>query len=203
VSGDDFSDLAALWSAPAPPAERGELERLARQTPRRARLAQGAEFGFAALIALCIAGAMLWRLGPATLLIGSLILLLLGWSAWNRDRLARLAMLVDRSDRPSFVASLVHAKQAELRRSTIGLALIVPGAILATLLSYVLQMGAAPPTFADFVSTVVLTPRGLFAFLLLGGAVALLTLSHLRLIEELARLHALALDYAEEAQRED
>jgi hypothetical protein len=202
LKGEEFSDLAALWCAPAPPAERSELEQLARRTPGRARLVLVAEIAFAAIIALCIAAAMVWRLGPATLLTGSLILLLLGWSAWSRHRLGSLAMLADRSDRLAFVGSLVRAKEAELRRSAIGLALILPGTMLATMLSFQVQVGDAQLSFAEFIPQVMLTLRGILALALLGSAITLLTLAHLRLIGELTRLHALAREYAEEARLE-
>jgi hypothetical protein len=202
LSGEEFSDLAALWSAPAAAAEQSEIERLARQTPARARLVQAAELGFAAIISLCIAAAMMSRLGPATLLTGSLILGLIGWSAWNRHRLSNLALLIDRSDRAAFVDSLIRAKEAELRRSTLGLALILPGTLLASVLGFLLQTDGAQLSFAEFIPGVMLTLRGFTALAFLGSAIALLTLSHLRLIGELARLHALARDYADEARFE-
>lgn len=202
MTGEEFSDLAALWSTPGPAAEQSELERLVRQTPRRARLVQAAELVFAAIIALCIAAATVWRPGLPTLLTGSAILLLLGWSAWSRHRLSNLAMLIDRSDRPAYVGSLIRAKEAELRRSAIGLALVPPGVVLTALLSFFVQADGAQASFAEFVPQVMLTLRGLVAFAVLGSAITLLTLAHLRLIGELARLHAVARDYVEEGRLE-
>lgn len=200
MTGDDCSDLAALWSAPAPAAEQREWERLARSTPRRARTVQAAELIFVFIIGACIVAAIVWRLGPGTVLTGSLILLLLGWSAWNRHRLTEIALLIDGSDRASFMASLVRAKEAELRRSAIGLALILPGTLLSAALSYLVQADAAQVSFARFLPDVLLTTRGMVAIAFLGSAMMLLTLAHLRLAGELARLRELRSDYADETR---
>lgn len=199
MNADEFGDLAALWNAPARAAELSELEQIARKTPARARLVQASELALAAIVAICVAAAMMWRAAPATLFVGSSFLLLLGWSAWSRHRLADLALLVDRSDRSTFLSSVIRAKEAELRRSAIGLALMLPAVLLVMVLSYLVQsVGQQATSFAEFMPEVMLTLRGGIALVVLAGAICLLTVSHLRLIGELARLHELARDYAEE-----
>jgi hypothetical protein len=74
--------------------------------------------------------------------------------------------------------------------------------MLATMLSFQVQVGDAQLSFAEFIPQVMLTLRGILALALLGSAITLLTLAHLRLIGELTRLHALAREYAEEARLE-
>lgn len=191
MNGEDIGELAALWSTPAPETEQREWEAIARRTPRRAWLVQASELGFVAIIALCIIAAMIWRMGAATLATGSIILLLLAWSAWNRHQLARSAMATNPAGRAAFLACLVQAKEAELRRSAIGLALILPGAVLAALLGFAVQVDPVQVSFAAFLPQVMLTARGIVALAFLGGAVMMLTLTHLRLAGELARLRAL------------
>jgi hypothetical protein len=142
LTNEEYLQLASLWTTPPPLAEREALARLARRTPRIARWVQYGELGVVLLLAAAIGAAVVWRLGADTLLLGSLILLLLAWSAWKRHRLADQALLIDRSDRFSYLSSLVRAKEAELTRSAIGLALILPGTLLATILAHVVYVDA-------------------------------------------------------------
>ena len=84
---DDYNELAALWSAPPRQEEQRELEQLAQRTVRRARLVQWGELIVVIGLAGLVTGAMLLHLAPTTILMGSLLLLLLGWSAWKRHHL--------------------------------------------------------------------------------------------------------------------
>ncbi len=194
-------DLAALWSASAP-IDDAELARLARRTPRRARLTQWGELVAVALLAVVIILAMVWNLAPATVLTGSIVLLLLAWSAWKRHHLTNLAMLLDDTDRLSFIRSLVRAKEAEIDRSAIGLALILPGTIITLLLFFSLRVPSGDQDLAAFLAGVLTTPRGIVSLGFLLCALLLLCLSHIRLLHELQRLRQLHEDYLE-AERSD
>lgn len=193
--GEEYRDLAALWAAPEPVQERDELARLARRTPWLARAAQYGDLAVVALLSSAIGAAIVWRLGPVTLLIGSLVLLILSVSAWKRHRLANVAMLVDTSDRFSFICSLVRAKEAELERSALSLALVPPALVTAMLLGYALQAAPGDPDALAYLSALLVTPRSLVSLAFLGCALLLLVMSHLRLIRELRRLRELRDDY--------
>jgi hypothetical protein len=202
LTGDEYSELAALWSAPPRQEEQRELERLARRTPSLARLGQWGELAVGLILAGIISASIVLHLGAATALTGSLILLLLGWSSWKRHHLGNIALLIDGQDRLSFVQSSLRAKEAELNRSALGLALILPGTLLMMLLGFSLREGEANGGALAFLWTVLSTPRGLTAAAFLLCAVLLLSLSHIRLQGELVRLRALRDDYADEVRQD-
>lgn len=192
MRADEYQELAALWSASAPPSDEAELQRLARRTPRLARVAQWGEIGAVLLLAGTITASILLNLGPAAMLVGSLILLLLAWSAWKRHRLGTLALLIDEGDRLSFVRSTLRAKEAELDRSALGLALIVPGMFLTMLLGFSLREGgSAEADLVAFLVAILTTPQGMVVVGFLLCALMILSLSHVRLLGELSRLREL------------
>lgn len=201
MTADDDSRLAALWSAPPLQEEQRELEQLARRTPGIARATQWGELAVVGGIALAIAAAVVLRFAAASVLIAGLLLLLLGWSAWKRHRLADQAMLIDDHDRLAFVSSGVRAKEAEVRRSAIGLALALPGTVLMMLL-YFSMNAAADSDFLAFVGDAASRPRGVIGLAALLALMLLAGRSHLRLLAELARLRSLREEYAEEARQD-
>lgn len=191
-------ELAALWST-ASATDDLEFARLARRTPRLARVALWGELAMVALLGGTVALAIVWNLGATTLLVGSLILLLLAWSAWKRHHLGIVALLIDERDRVSFIRSSVRAKEAELNRSALGLALILPGTLLTMLLGFSLR-DEDGGELAAFIAAIVTTPRGLIALGFLLCALMILSVSHIRLAGELARLRVLQEDYVREEQ---
>jgi len=195
-------ELAALWSASAPADEELDLARLARRTPRLARVTLWGELAAVVLLAATIISSIAWNLGPATLLTGSLVLLLLAWSAWKRHHLGNIAMLVEEQDRLSFILSLVRSKEAELDRSALGVALILPGTVITWLLALALEAPHGEVGLAAFLAAVLTTPRGLVMLGFLLCALTLICLSHIRLIGELQRLRRLRDDYVEAARRD-
>lgn len=195
-------DLAALWSAPPPPAEERELARLARRTPRLARLALWGDIVAGALLAGIILFSMTMNLGPATLVTGGIVLLLLAWSVWKRNRLRNIGLLIDERDRLLFIRSLVRAKEADLDRSALGLALILPGTLITLLLAFALRVPGGDGGLATFLAAVLTSPRGLLALGFLLCALVIFCLSHIRLAGELERLRRLQGEY-EEAVRSD
>ncbi len=203
LTHEEYQELAAVWGDSALPRDRHELQRMARRTPRLARMVQWGELlAVVGLLAVAILASIVWRLGAATLLTGSLILLLLAWSAWKRHHFGNIALMLEEGDRLSFLRSVVRAKEAELNRSAIGLALILPGTLLTMLLGFSLRQGSGDQELAAFLGAVVSTPRGLICLAFLACALLLLSLSHLRLLAELKRLRGLREDYAEEAHRD-
>jgi len=202
LTHEEYQELAAAWGDSALPDDRRELQRMARRTPRLARMVQWGELAVVALLGVTILASIVWRLGAATLLTGSMILLLLAWSAWKRHHFGNIALMLEEGDRLSFLRSLVRAKEAELNRSAIGLALILPGTLLTMLLGFSLRQGPGDQELAAFLGAVVSTPRGLICLAFLACALLLLSLSHLRLLAELKRLRGLREDYADEEHRD-
>lgn len=200
MTGDEYRDLAALWSASAADGDRRDFARAAKRTPRLARTVIWGELGIVVLLAGTILLAIVWNLGAGTLLVGSLILVMLAWSAWKRHRLGNIVLLSDERDRLSFLRSSVDGKQAELNRSALGLALILPGTLLTMLLGFTLRGEQGEGELAAFLSAVLTTPRGLVSLGFLLCALLLLSVSHLRLSSELKRLRELSEDYANEAE---
>lgn len=203
LTRDEYRELASLWGDAAPLDDQQEVARLALATPRRARMAQWGELAVVALLFAAIGASIVWSLGPATMLTGGLLLVLLGWSAWKRHHLANVALLIDQSDRLSFVRSSVRAKEAELRRSGLGLALILPGVVIALLWGFSLRYPDGEGQLAAFLLEVVTAPRGLITYGCVLAAVVVLSLMHRRLRAELAELRRLQQQYADEARKDD
>jgi hypothetical protein len=198
---DDDSYLAALWSAPPPREEQREAEHLARRTPGFARAAQWGELAVVGGIALAIIGAVALRFAAESMLTGGLLLLLLGWSAWKRHQLANQALLIDDHNRLAFVSSGISAKEAEVRRSAIGFALVLPGALLMMLL-YFSMNSAGDKDFLAFVGEAISRPRGMIGLAALLGVMLLVARSHRRLLAELTGLRSLREEYAREARQD-
>lgn len=201
MTGEEHRELAALWNAAPPPAEEDRVARLARRTPALARLTQLGEAATMIMMVLAIIGAIIWRLGTETVVTGSLVAVLLGWSVWKRHRLARLARVTDCSDRFSFMCATVRAKEVQLDRSAVALALMLPLTLLALLFGYALQAQVGADILA-FLPAALTAPRALLPLGLLAAAVLLMTVSHLRLLKELTRLRALRDDYLAELSRD-
>lgn len=202
MTNDEYNELAAVWGASERPDDRRELERLARRTPRLARMVQWGELTAVAVLGSGIVTSIVLRLGPASLLTGSLLLLLLGWSAWKRHKLSNMTLLIEASDRLAFVRTMVRAKEAELNRSAIGLAMVPPGIVLTLLLAFAVRGGPGEGELLAFLSEVVVTPRGLIGFVFLACVVVALAVGHRRRAAELKRLRQLRDEYEAEADRE-
>jgi hypothetical protein len=164
---------------------------------------QWAELLVVALLFGAIAASMLWSLGTSTIITGGLLLVLLGWSAWNRHHLAKGALLIDQRDRLSFIHSSVRAKEAELRRSGLGLALILPGVVIVLLWGFSLRHPDGAADLGAFIVSVVTSPRGLVTYGCVLAAVMILSVAHARLREELAQLRRLQEQYADEQRKDD
>jgi hypothetical protein len=203
LNREEYRELAHLWGDAAPVRDQEEVARLARATPRRARLAQWGELAVGVLLFAGIGGSIIWSLGPATMLTGGLLLALLGWSAWKRHHLTNVTLLIDESDRLAFVRSSARAKEAELRRSGLGLAMIPPGFVITTLWGFSLRHPDGNVELDDFLIASASTPRGMIILGCVVAAVVVLSVSHVRVRRELAQLRALQQQYTDEARRDD
>ena len=202
MTRDEYRELAALWGDSTPADDQREVEQLALRTRGRARMAQWGELAVVALLFAGIAAAIMWNSGPATLLTGGLLLVLLAWSGWKRHRLADVALMIDERDRLSFIRSSVMAKAAELRRSALGLALILPGIVISMLWGFSLLYPGGE-NFFSVLAAVMTSPRKLAVFGLVFVAVLILSRSHMRIRRELTQLRRLQEEYCIEARRDD
>lgn len=175
---------------------------MARRTPKVARFTQWGELAVALLLAGTIILAIFLHLGPATVLTGGLVLFLLGWSSWKRHHLANLALLVDERDRRSFIRSSLQAKEAELRRSALGLALLLPSVLLSLLLTFAMRHPTGQGALGPFLLEALSNRRGLVVIGFVAAALLILARSHRRVRREVAALALLQLDYEQEAARE-
>jgi hypothetical protein len=203
LTRDEHNELADLWGGSGPAGDRDEVARMARAIPRRARIAHVGELAVVALLCAGIVGSILWSRGPATILTGGLLLVLLGWSARKRHYLGKVALLIDDSDRLTFVRSSVRAKEAELRRSGLGLAMIVPGFVIAVLLGFSLQGHRGADDVGAFLLASASSPRGIIVLACVAAAAVLLSRSHVRVREELAHLRQLERQYLDEERSGD
>jgi hypothetical protein len=203
VTRDEYRELADLWGDAAPVGDQQEVARLAAATPRRARLTQWGELAVVVLLFLGIGASIVWNMGSATMLTGGLLLVLLGWSAWKRHHLANVTLLIDQSDRLSFIRSSVRAKEAELRRSGLGLALVLPGVVIGLLWGFTLRYPEGERELGSFLWSAVTAPRGLITYGCVIAAVLILGGLHRRLRTELAQLRRLQEEYADEARKDD
>lgn len=196
----DFDDVTALWQQEPSAAESRAFEQLARQASRKARLMQYAEVGLGAVLIACVLIALSFDAAPATVAIGALIVLAVGWSAWSRNFAAEVRRIVDTSDRERLLDSAVEDARRRLRHSTIGILLLPPGFLLGVLLKYSLgSQGDLGGFFRSFLASLA-GGWGLFSLLLVLLALAYFVRGNLRLRRDLARLDELRLGYREEAR---
>jgi len=203
MTRDEHRELAHLWGESSPVGDEEEVARLARAIPRRARIAQWGELAVVALLCAGILGAVMWSRGPVTVLTGGVLLVLLGWSARKRHHLGNVALLIDDTDRLTFVRSSVCAKEAELRRSGLGLALIVPGFVIAVLLGISVQNPQGTIDIGASLLTAAGSMRGIISLACVAAAAIVLSRSYMRVRSELARLRQLERQYSDEELSDD
>ncbi len=203
MTGIDLEEYAALWQAEPTAEEEREFQALADGASRRAQFVQYAEHGLALLLLVAVLIAVVMAPAPATIAIGVLSIAALTWSSWRRHLLTQIALLVETSDRGRIVADAMIAARANLRRSTLGLWLYVPGILLGALLTHSFNQGGDLSDFTDvFLRGALVWPEGfaiLFLLLVLGLQ---LVRTNIGFRKELQRLESLQADYREEAKRD-
>ncbi len=200
MSAVDLDDFGALWREEAPEPAATEFEPIVRATVRRARLFQYAEIGMSGLLLVAITVALLLEATPATAAIVAIIALATLWSSWKRHLLMDVALLVDGSSREAYVESARRAAEAQLKRSSLGLWLLIPGFALGLLLKHSLMSGGRlagfVPAFLDSLAT---SPSAIATVAALLALFAWLVRGNLRLRAEVQRLRTLADAYDREA----
>lgn len=198
MNRDEWKDVAELWTDETSTSEAALVEALAPRAAARARLIQRSELAVSLLLAVAVVGAVVLRPGPAVWLTGGAVLLALAWSSWRRHQLATLSLLIDRSGRRTFIESAFAAKQAQVRRSRIGLVLLFPGSLAALLLVDTLRGGSLLRDPASAAATLFDSGGDFVAPLLLVALALHLIRSHRALTRELGRLEELAAAYVHE-----
>lgn len=160
MNDEEFGRLAALWQDDADPAETREAERLAARARRRGRFMQAIELAGGAACGAGIVIALWLRPVSPALPVGAALLLALGYSVWQRHRLAGIALLAEGQERGRFLRNLARARRAAARRAWLGLLLFLPTLLLATLFLYLRESGA-PDGFGTFLAFRLTTPRGI------------------------------------------
>ena len=201
MTGADVDDLALLWQAEPSAAERREFRGLADKAERKAQFVQYAEHGLGFLLFLATLMAMFMAPAPATIAIGLVSIGALGWSSWKRHLLAQIALMMATSDRRELIGQAIERAAANLRRSTIGLCLFLPGLLLGALLTHSFNRGGDLDAFGSVLLRGAQTwPEGPIAVALLAIIAAQLIRTNLQLSKELRRLRGLQEEYREEAR---
>lgn len=196
----EFDDLARLWQQEPTPEEQALFARLARRTSRRARMVERAEVGVGALLIVGVVAYSIWHSAPAaSLLVAAAIIVATIWSSWRRHVLARHARLIGGNDRREILASGVASARASLKRSAIGMVLLVPGFVLGAMLKYSAMNGSLDGILAAEIASWS-HPRGRLSHVVVLIVLIYLGQVHLRLRRELKRLETLLGQYRDEAR---
>jgi len=177
------------------------LEILARRASWRARAVNYLEIGFSLLIFVAVITALVTAPAPATVVAGLIFIAGLVWSSWKRHRLQQVALLVATSDRKALLDNAWRTARAQLRRSRLNMAMLLPGYLLGALTAYSYLHGGLDgflPTFLDQLSPI--SGRGIVTWLILGGVMTYLVRTDRRIRHELRNVHELRERYRTEAQ---
>ena len=202
MSTGDLDDLATLWRADPEPAERDELEQLARQARRRGRLV---DFVDLAMVVLVIGGSIfaVFAARSPLLMAAALVLIVATvWLTWKRRTIRQMSRDLVTTDRDGFLAGSIRHAKANLRRNTLSLVafpLIVP---LAVLLKRAAHAGGDPHAAFTGLVEWAGSQRGLITLTVLSFMILFLIRSRLKHRAELRRLEDLRRAYEEEARRD-
>jgi hypothetical protein len=199
ISGD-FDALARLWQQEPSDEEMRLFAKLARRASSRARTVQIAETLIGGLLIVAVISYLIWKAAPAaSLFIAAAIVVGTVWTSWRRHVLAKIARLVESSNREVMLRNAATSLSASLKRSRLGLTLLIPGFVLGAMLKYCTMTGGLDGFLAAEMATW-RHPRGqtshvlvLLVFLYLGSV-------HFRLRGERDRLERLWEQYRDEAR---
>ena len=202
MSTGDLDDLATLWRADPEPAERDELEQLARQARRRGRLV---DFVDLAMVVLVIGGSIfaVFAARSPLLMAAALVLIVATvWLTWKRRTIRQMTRDLVTTDRDGFLAGSIRHARANLRRNTLSLVafpLIVP---LAVLLKRAAKAGGDPQAAFTGLVEWAGSQRGLITLTVLSLMILFLLRSRHKHRAELRRLEDLRRAYEVEARRD-
>jgi len=196
----DFDDLAQLWREEPSAEEQRVLEVLARRASWEGRAVQHFDHALTLSIIIAVFLALLTSPTPATFGTGLLLAGAILWSSWKNHQLRQVALLVDTSNREALLESAWRATRARLRRSRLGMLLLVPGYLLGALAAYSYLNGNLEGFLTKMASHLSPTTRnGVLTYILLGGLLACLIRTHLKVAREVRNIAALQERYRAEA----
>lgn len=200
----EFEEIAReLWREEPSLADQEAFRTMARRASVRGRLLRHADLGLAIILNIAVLVAVLSRPAPATVMVGLLLFVAIGWSSWKRYTLGRLASLGHSGDRAAFLDQAVASAAANVRRSTIGLWLFVPSILLGGLLGHSYKSQGRVDTYPDALMTGIMDwPQGTGAAILGAVLLAVLSRGNRRKWLELQRLEALRGEYLDEDRRD-
>lgn len=198
---DEFDDFATLWRRDPSPEEQKALEAIARRVSRRARLAQHFEIGGGILVLIVIGVSLISSPVPGAIAAGLALGLAVIWSSWRRYRLAQAALLVDTSNRERLIESGIKSTEARLRRSRLGIWLLLPGYFLGAITKYGVVKGHLEGFWSALAQQTLPTSiTGLATILLLGAAQAYFLRAHMAIASELGNLREVHRQYETESR---
>ncbi|SMF70848.1 hypothetical protein [Allosphingosinicella indica] len=200
MTAGDFDEFAALWTddEQSGAEDRAIVERLAARTSWRASAVEYLEWGLAALLMIAIAAAILVEGRPAALIVGACLAGAILWSSWRRHKLRQVARDLAFGDRPSMLETAIRAARADLRRSNLGVGLILPGFMLGALLQHIAKSGGIAGFGEALIASMLRGGPPLAGYVVLGAVIAWLIRSNRQLRTSLRRLEDLLAEYREE-----
>ena len=196
MSRVDIDELMQLWREEPTDRELEAVREDARRAMRRARLVTYAEHGIAALVIAAILLSLVLKGAPASMAIGALTILVIVWSTWRRGKLLEAAALTRLGHRRRFLEEGLRSARTRLRRSRLGLVLLVPSALLGALLKHSLATGGdVAGFFRLFADSLIAGGSALKVTALVALALLWFGTLHVRLRAEVRRIEALREQY--------
>jgi len=196
-------DFAHLWKTEPTEQEREAFRIMGRRASRRARLLEQADRVLAGLLVLALLIAVSTAPRPATLAIGALIVIAIGWSRRRRQLLGQTSLIARAGDPQAFIRLASEDVRGALQRSTLGLGLLLPSVLLGALLRFSYGHDGDLAGFWNAVATSATKwPWGPMLLIWLLLFTLLLARGNFVLRRELRRLRGLERDYRREDERD-
>ena len=144
MSTGDLDDLATLWRAEPEPAEREDLEQLARQARRRGRLVDVVDIAMAALLIGGSVVAVFAIHTPFLLVAAALVIAATVWLTLKRRKIRQMVRSLTTFDRRSFLESSIGNVKANLRSNLLSLIVFPLFAPVVVLLKVGARTGGDP-----------------------------------------------------------
>ena len=195
----DFQEFADLWTEPDP-GEEEAVEALVRNARRQGRLMAWADIALAVVI---IGGGIGATLLQPTITTAAIVFLLIGSTTWlnlQRRKLRQMTRTLATGDRVSFIDASILIARANLRRVTLGMAMLPFLILLAIGFKISLRSGGQIGNPAEALLIWAQSTRGIITLTLMSGFVAFMSRSRFKLKRELRRLRHLRDEYESEAE---
>lgn len=199
MNDPDLQEFADLWTEPDP-REQEAVDALVGKARRRGRLMAWADIALAVVI---IGGGIIATLLQPTVTTALFVFFLIGSTTWlnlQRRKIRQMTRTLATGDRASFMEASIVIAKANLRRVTLGMAMLPFLILLAIGFKISLRSGGAIGNPAEALLIWAQSTRGIITLTLMSGFVAFMSRSRFKLKRELRQLKALRNEYESEAE---